>query len=166
MISIVLPISKAGLDEACITGKAADPIAMQESIKMFGRMADTQMIKIGVPHPIVRQLLQFKEGEVHLAARLERAKGVGGVEIGFTWIEMGEHRPVKDHVQRRVGSDDPRGDIEQNRIAGALASQFVEQFLHDIGTSIIAPPPGADKRLRRATAAATQIVDFMPSAKP
>ena len=92
------------------------------------------------------RLLQFEEGEDHLAAGLQRAKGIDGVEIEFTGIEMGEDRPVKYHVQRCVGRDDPRLDVENDIIARTLPGQLVDQFLNDVRANISALPSGAFQR--------------------
>ncbi len=72
---------------------------------------------------------------------------------------MGEDRPVKDHVQRCVGRDVRGRDIEQHVIAGALAGQFVNQFLHDIRADIIALPAMTDQRLRRTAAPTAQVLN-------
>lgn len=124
------------------------------------------MIEVSVPYPVMLRLLQFEEGEDHLAAGLERAKGFGGVEIGLARIERGEDRPVKDHVQLCVGGDDRGRDVEQRVIGAASARQFVNQFLHNIWAGVIALPSKADRRLCRAAAPTARFIDVHAASKP
>lgn len=151
MMGFVQPIGKARLRKSGVAGEAADPVAMQKGVEMFGRSAlfadDLDWRSI----PSYGQLT-LEEGEDHLAAGLQCAKGVGGVDIGFARIEMGKDRLVKNHVQRRVGRYDRGRKIEQHVIAGASADQFLDLFLHDIRAGIISLSAMANQSLRRAAA--------------
>ena len=81
MVAFVRTIGKAWFFKTGVARKAADPVAMQEGIEMFCGMTYPQMLQIGVPYPVVGRLFQFEVGEDHLAAGLERAKGIGGIKI-------------------------------------------------------------------------------------
>lgn len=72
---------------------------------------------------------------------------------------MGEDRPVKDYVERRIERDDPGRDVKQDIIARTLAEQFVKQFLHDICAGILALPSGAAKCPCRPATAAAMVID-------
>lgn len=126
---------------------------------MLGAIATSQMIEIALPHAVMLRFLQFEEGEDHLSTRFERTKGVARVEIGLSGIEMGENRPVKNHIERSVWRDDPGRDVQQDIIVWTLVGQFIDQFLYYIRAGIMALPSGASQCLCRAAAATTQIID-------
>ena len=57
MMGFVQPIGKARHRKSGVAGVAADPVAMQKGVEMFGGVTCSQMIQIGVPYPVMGSLL-------------------------------------------------------------------------------------------------------------